>query len=255
MQINGKGNIASSTIDIIKNSTFTDMDGLLDTIYNFYTTGKIESAVVTIKYNIDEITKKGLDENNLTLYYFNEESKKLEALPTTVDKENKTITVTLKHFSKYVIGDSNVVLTNSNSQIMFVIDNSVSMYSESQMIDAGYNDSQGAIGNDIEFKRLSLTNNMIDMFTGNYEFGVAEFSGNYVNLSKFTNNTSSVKKSVNSMKSNWNSNANGTNIISALNKGIDEFKKDENSHYIVLLTDGKNTEGYLSSSNMCNRIR
>jgi len=247
MEIKGKGNIASTTIDVIKNSTFNDMDGLLDTVYNFYTSGKIDSATVKIKYNIEDITRKGLDEANLTLYYFNEETKKLESLPTIVDKENKILTVTLKHFSKYVIGDSNVVLTNTNSQIMFIIDNSVSMYSETQMIDAGYNDSQGAIGNDVGFKRLSLTNKMIDMFTGNYEFGVAEFSGNYVNLSKFTNNTETTKTSVNSMKSKWNSNANGTNITTALNKGIEEFKQDENNHYIVLLTDGKNTEGLLSS--------
>lgn len=248
MQLIGKGNIASTTIDTIKNSTFADMDGLLDTIYNFYTDGTIESADVTIKYNIEDIKAKGLDENNLTLYYFNEDTKELEALPTKVDVDNKTITVTLKHFSKYVIGDSNVVLTNYNSQIMFVIDNSVSMYSMAQMIEAGYDGSTGAIGNDIEFKRLTLTNQMIEKFTGNYQFGVAEFSGNYVNLSKFTDNKETLKKSVNSMKSNWNSNANGTNIITALKSSINEFKVDENSHYIVLLTDGKNTEGSLSSN-------
>ncbi len=248
IKINGKGNIASTTIDKIKNSTFASMDGLIDTVYNFYTTGTIESAIVTIKYNIEDVVAKNLDEKNLTLYYFNEETKELEALPTIVDTENKTISVTLKHFSKYVIGDSNVVLTNYNSQIMFVIDNSVSMYSISQMIEAGYNSSTGAIGNDVNFKRLTLTNDMIEKFTGNYQFGVAEFSGNYVNLSQFTDNVENVKKSINSMKSNWNSNATGTNIISALKNGINEFKIDENNHYIVLFTDGKNTEGSLSSN-------
>ncbi len=247
IEINGKGNIASSTIDLVKNNTFNNMDGLLDTIYSFYSTGKINNAKVTIKYDIEDITKKGLNEDNLTLYYFNEETKKLEAMPTTVDKENKTITVTLKHFSKYVIGDNNVVLTDNNSQIMFIIDNSVSMYSEEQMIEAGYDDSQGAVGNDTEFKRLSLTNKLIDMFTGNYEFGVAEFSGNYVNLSKFTKDTKTVKKAVNSMESKWNSNANGTNITSSLDSGINEFNNKQNNNYIVLLTDGKNTFGSISS--------
>lgn len=248
MQIMGKGNIASITIDKIKNSTFADMDGLMDTVYNFYTSGTIQSAIVTIKYNIEDITSKGLDENNLTLYYFNEDTKELEALPTVVDVQNKTITVTLKHFSKYVIGDSNVVLANYNSQIMFVIDNSVSMYSMTQMIEAGYGGSTGAVGNDIDFKRLTLTNKMVEKFTGNYQFGVAEFSGNYVNLSQFTDNVETVKKAVNTMKSHWNSNASGTNIISALKNGINEFKEDENGHYVVLLTDGKNTEGSLSSN-------
>ena len=247
IEINGKGNIASTTIDLIKNNTFNNMDGLLDTIYSFYSTGEIENAKVTIKYNIEDINKKGLTEDNLTLYYFNEETKKLEAMPTTVDKVNKTITVTLKHFSKYVIGDNNVVLTDNNSQIMFIIDNSVSMYSEEQMKEAGYDDSRGAVGNDTEFKRLSLTNKLIDMFTGNYEFGVAEFSGNYVNLSKFTKDTKAVKKAVNSMESKWSSNATGTNITSSLDSGINEFTEKNNNNYIVLLTDGKNTFGSISS--------
>lgn len=246
LSITGNGNIASSTIDVFSNSTFSDMNGLLDKIYNFYTNGTIKSATVKIKYDLKEITAQGLTEDNLTLYYFNEETKQLEEIPTTVDKENKLLIVTLKHFSKYVIGDKNTVLTNLDSEIMFVIDNSVSMYSLQQMIDAGYNASTGAIGNDTQFKRLSLTNKLVDMFTGNYKFGVAEFSGNYVNLKKLTDSKTDVKESVNSMKSNWSSNANGTNIITALESGINEFSSDKSMHYLLLLTDGKNTEGSLS---------
>ncbi len=248
MQITGKGNIASTTIDKFKNSTFSNMNGLIDTIYDFYTTGTLESAVVTIEYNTDDIAAKGLDENNLTLYYFNEYTKDLEPLPTTVDVKNKTITVTMKHFSKYIMGDSKVVLEKYNTQIMFVIDNSVSMYSTEQMVRAGYNNSTGAVGNDISFKRLTLTNKMIEKFTGNYQFGVSEFSGNYAKLIEFTDNIENVKKAVNSMESNWETNIDGTNIITALKKGIKEFKKDQNGHYIVLLTDGKNTEGDLFSN-------
>lgn len=246
IKITGKGNIASTTIDVLSNSTFEDMDGLLDTVYNFYTDGTVNSAIVTIKYDEDEVKAQGLDENNLTLYYFNEDTKELEAMPTEVDTKNNTIKVTLSHFSKYVVGDKNVVLVNSKAQILFVIDNSVSMYSEQQMIDAGYNSSTGAIGNDTEFKRLTLTNKLVGMFTGNYEFAVAEFSGNYVNLQDFSTSSDSIKTAVNSMKSNWNSSADGTDIIEALQSGIKEFENDENSHYLVLMTDGKNTEGNLS---------
>lgn len=247
LEINGQGNIASSTIDVLTNSPFSNMDGLLDKVYNFYSAGTIESATVKIKYTLEELQAKGLDEDNLTLYYFNEETKQLESLPTTVEKENKQIIVTLKHFSKYVIGDKKATLNNYETEIMFVIDNSVSMYSESQMIEAGYNSSRGAVGNDVNFKRLTLTNNMIDLFTGNYKFGVAEFSGNYVNLKKFTNATSELKKAVNSMRNNWNSDTDGTNIVSALKSGISEFSSsNEDNHYLILLTDGKNTKESLS---------
>lgn len=246
IEINGKGNIASSTIDVNKNTTFSNMPGLLDKIYNFYSTGTIKNAKVRINYSLEEIEAKGLNETNLTLYYFNEKTKELESIQTTVDTENKQIIAELKHFSKYVIGDKNIVLTNNEKEIMFVIDNSVSMYSKSQMIEAGYESSTGAIGNDIYFKRLTLTNKLIDMFTGNYKFGVAEFSGNYVNLNKFNNNHKKAKQAVNSMKSNWNSDASGTNIVSALKSGISEFTSSDNTHYLILLTDGKNTSGSLT---------
>jgi len=248
VEMNGKGNISTATIDVFENSTFTEMDGVLDTVYNFYTEGSIESAVVKIKYDVNTLEEKGLSEDNLTFYYFNDDNKKLEAMPTIVDKENKILTITLDHFSKYVIGDKNLVLTDNKTQIMAVIDNSVSMYTYEQLSDAGFYSITGADGNDSEFKRLSLTNNLVDMFTGNYEFGVAEFSGNYVNLESFTDNKQDIKDAVNSMNTKFKSNTTGTNIVTALESSINEFAIDENNHYILLLTDGKDTTYSLSSN-------
>ena len=248
IEITGKGNIPSTTIDAFENSTFTDMDGLLDQVYNFYTNGTIESAVVKIKYSLEDIQAKGLNEENLTLYYFNEETKQLEAMPTTIDKKNKKIIVTLNHFSKYVIGDKDVVLTNTKSQIMMVIDNSISMYTYSQLTNLGYTKITGADGNDSEFKRLTLTNKLVDMFTGNYHFGVSQFAGNYVNLKKFTDNKTEIKNAVDSVKNDLDKVTNGTNIVNALKKGISEFSSDDNNHYLILLTDGKDTSNTLSYS-------
>ena len=249
LEIFGTGNISSSSIDTFKNNTFNEIDGLLDTVYNFYTSGKIESANVSIPYSLEEIESRGLTEDNLTLYHFNEKTKELEAIPTTVDKENKVVMATLKHFSKYVLGDSNIVLTKTNNQIMMVIDNSISMYTSDQLSDLGYTDIVGAEGNDSSFKRLSLTNNLIDMFTGSYYFGISEFAGNYINLQKFTNNQISSKKAVNSIKKELDSLENGTNIVNALNNGISEFSNDENGHYLILLTDGKDTSMFNTLSN------
>lgn len=244
LKINGKGNIASTTVDIFKNQTFSNIDGLIDKIYNFHTNGTIDSAHVTIKYNINDIKEKGITENNLTIYYFNEETKELEALPTTVDITNKTVSTTLNHFSKYLIGDSNVVITKTSSEILFVIDDSVSMYSTKQLELAGYS-STGAVGNDTTFKRLSLTNKLIDMFTGNYKFGVSEFSGKYTKLKDFDSNHDVIKEVVNGIKNSFENNVDGTNIITALNNGIKEFSNNKDNHYLILLTDGKNTNGSL----------
>ena len=243
VEITGKGEISNTTIDVLRNTTFDSMNGVLDEVYNFYTTGTIENAKVTIKYDEAEVLAQGMTEDNLVLYYFNETTQELEAMPTTVDKENNTITVTLTHFSKYLIGDSTQIKTKLEADILFVLDNSVSMYTTEQMVDAGYTSSTGAVGNDSGFKRVTLTNKMIDLFNGNYNFGVSEFAGSYANLQTFTTDKSKAKDSVNKIKSSWTVSLNGTYIIDALKKGVEEFETNTNSKYIMLLTDGKNTSG------------
>lgn len=256
LQVNGKGNIASTTtIDVFENTAFNKINGISNRVYVFYTKGKMDNAVVTIKYDIKDINKKGLNEKNLVLYYFNEETKKFEPQEVKLNAKNKTITAKLSHFSKYVLGDNTLVSKDNSANIMFVIDNSISMYSLKQLKDAGYS-STGAVGNDKDFKRITLTNDMVKKFTGNYKFGVAEFSGNYVNLEKFTTDKDKVTKSVDSMKLNWKSNATGTDIIGALNSGIEEYKDiSSDNDYIILLTDGKNTKGSFDKSTQDNIIK
>lgn len=243
IEIKGKGNIASSTIDIIKNSTFTNINGFLDNVYNFYTKGIIEKATVKIKYNLLDVLAKNLNEDSLTLYCYDEKTKNLETIQTIVDKKNQLIIANLDYFSKYIIGDSNIVTNNkigNDTNIMFIIDNSLSMY------DNNITDTKG---NDTDFKRLTLTNKMINVLTGNYKYGIAEFSGNYVNLNPFTSSKKEATEAINGMKNKRNSNNQGTNIVGALEKGITEFSlKEKDNNYLILLTDGENNIGSLSST-------
>ena len=105
LEILGKGNIASSNVDVIESNNFASTQGIIDKIYNFNTSGELESARVEIKYDMNELEKNGLNENNLTLYYLNKNTKEIEKIQTVVDKENKLVKATLNHFSPYFIGD------------------------------------------------------------------------------------------------------------------------------------------------------
>lgn len=248
IEINGTGNIASTTAELFNNSTLKSMDGILGKLYSFNTDGKLESAKVTIKYNTDELLENNIDENNLSLYYFDLENKTFEMVPTEIDINNKTIISNLNHFSSYVVADKTKINTNQVVDIMFIIDNSVSMYTEKQMINRGYNSITGAVGNDETFKRLTLSKQLVDMFTGNYKFSVAEFSGDYANLISFSDNKNDVKDAISLMEKEFNTDLDGTNIINALKSGVNEFTDDYDRHYIILLTDGNNTNGNLSYS-------
>ena len=248
LEISGKGNIVSTYANTYTNDTFSAVKGFLPNVYNFYTKGNLNKAVVKIKYSTDDINNKKLNEDSLSLYYFNDETKKIEKINTTVDKQNKQLSAELSHFSKYIIGDSTIIKDINKTQIMMVIDNSVSMYSYEQLENAGFTGIQNADGNDTNFKRLSLTNDLIDMFTGNYYFGISHFAGNYIRIEKFTDNTTELKKSVDSLKYNLKSLSGGTDIVNALNNSIKEFDNDDNNHYVILLTDGKDTSRKLKNS-------
>lgn len=249
--ITGKGDIASSTIDLSSNNAFGSIDGVINKIYNFYTPGKLENAVAKIRYDKDTVIAQGLSEDNLSLYYFNTETKQLEKIDSTLDKTNQTITADIKHFSQYLIADTTRVKFDRITQIMFIIDNSGSMYSAEQLKTAGLNYSGDDIGNDVNLKRLSLTKDMIKTLTGNYEFGLGQFAGNFDNLlsTNFSGDKNIVLSKVDKINNVKYFKESGTNIIEALNSGIDNFSiKNGDSRYIVIMTDGNNNRGDLDDA-------
>ena len=61
-------------------------------------------AVITL--NLTEAELKDLDKEKLTVFYYNEETKKYEALETTVDGNN--VTFKTSHFSKFIVAEKTV---------------------------------------------------------------------------------------------------------------------------------------------------
>ena len=245
VSVTGKGNIASLTVDVYDSNYFKSVPGVIPRIYNFYDDGTMDNATVKIKYDIEEIEKYGYNEDRLSLYYFNEKTKELEKVETTIDKENKNVVANLTHFSKYLLSDYEELLFNRENDIMFSIDNSASMYTDKQMNSYGY-DFTGTDGNDKDFKRIELTKSLINMLEGNYKFAISEFSGENVNLLNFTSDKTAAIESVESMKGNWHGEMEGTNIVAALEEGIKKFNKT-NNNYLIIMTDGKNNVGDLKS--------
>ena len=249
VEITGSGNIATTTVDIYENSTIAKINGLINQVYDFNTSGNLQKSIVKIVYDKNEIDELGLEENNLILYYFDDETKQLTPNPTTVDIENSTITAELNHFSKYVIGDSELVRESIETQILFILDNSLSMYTQKQIDDAGFDiDCSDGCDNDPTFKRITLSIGLVDMLKGNYKFGVAQFSGSYHQMLEFNENKETVKSSLNKIKNDFSKTGDGTNIISSLNSGIFKFRNaEEKLNYIIFMTDGRDNRGGLLS--------
>jgi len=258
LSITGTGNIASVVGEVTTNTKISNKKGLIDNLYTFYTDGTIEEAIVKITYTDEELSKYGLNEDNLSIYYYNTENSEYEKIETTIDKENNLLTATLKHFSNYIIGDTNLVKTKATNQILFILDNSWSMYTNEQYKEitgeeysGGWFGSSTLGGYDSSGLRFSLTSNLIASLSNkNFEIGLSEFRDDYKNALSIGSSEKSLKDKLKNMNGKFITNSAGTNISNALISGISEFKNDSDNKYIVILTDGEDS----SLSSKTNKI-
>ena len=255
LTITGTGNIASSMIETQGNTKISEKNGLIDKLYSLYTAGTINNATITINYTDQELKQYGLNEDTLSIFYYNESTSQYEKIDTVQDKEKNTLTATLDHFSYYVVGDANEVQKTSSSQVLFILDNSWSMYSNEQYEEITGKEYSGEPldGFDKEGLRFQLTGNLIDRLgKKNYQIGLSEFRNDYKNAVEIGNSIDNIKETLNSMNGNFITSTEGTNINNALTKGMREFSDDSDNKYIVILTDGQDTK--LSESRIQNII-
>lgn len=249
LSITGAGNIASTIADVNTNTKISSKTGLIDKLYTLYTDGTITEAVITIAYTDDELVKYGLNEDNLSIYYYNEKEAKYEKVETVINKENNTLTATLKHFSNYVVGDTTFVKKTATTQVLFVLDNSWSMYTNEQYknitgreYSGGFFDSAKLDGFDADGVRFTLTSDLITRLSKkNYQIGLSEFRSDYANALKIGTDADTLKSKLKTMNGSFLTTSAGTNISNALTNGIKEFSKDSDNRYIVILTDGQDS--------------
>ena len=239
--IRGTGNITDLKAEVNNNTKVSAKEGLIDKLYTLYTGGNLKEATIVIPYTEEELNKYGLTEDNLTIYYYNENELKYEEVQTTVDKINKTLTATLQHFSNYVVGDKNLVKTYFTNQILFVLDNSWSMYSNEQYTElTGETTSTILDGFDEAGLRFTLTSDLVSSLADkSYEIGLSEFRRDYANALEIGSSSDAIKEKLKNMTGKFITDTEGTNITNALNNGIKEFDKESDNKYIVILTDGQ----------------
>lgn len=247
--IKGKGNIASLSSKINENTKISNKNGLINKLYSFYTDGQINEIDLTISYTDEEIKKYNLNEETLSIYYYNEKSSKYEKIDSFVNKENKTISANLNHFSNYVVGDNSILEENFDNQILFVLDNSWSMYSKEQYFKiTGKQMTEELFGNnpvgfDSAGLRFKLTKDLITKLSNknNNKFGLSEFRRDYANLKKIGSDIGVIKSSLENMNGKFVTSQEGTNISNALLNSINEFASEKNNKYIIILTDGEDS--------------
>lgn len=234
IDLNGTGNIVNTTVDKYTTKSIQELKQVVSDNYNIYSEGNIETAKISIRYNKEYILASGIDENNLSIYKLIDSNNNFEKIGTTVDLDKNTVSCDVKELGKFFIADSSQMIEKRKTELMFIIDNSGSMYSSKEI--------EESASNDPEFKRVELSNNLIDKLNGDYKFAASKFTFDSTILSSFTDNKEEIKNKINTIKTDTEK-FTGTYIGNALNSGVDEFPKEESMdrRYIILLTDGKDT--------------
>ncbi len=238
--VNGSGNIVNTTVDKYSTKSIQELVQVASENYNIYSEGNIESAKITISYNKENIISKGINENNLSIYKIVDSNNNFEKIGTTIDVATSTLTADVKELGKFFIADSSRMVDKRKTELMFVIDNSGSMYSSKEIAESASNDP--------EFKRVDLSTNLIDKLNGDYKFAASKFTFDSTILSSFTDNKEEIKQKIDTIKT-VTEKFTGTYIGNALTLGVNEFPNEVSMdrRYIILLTDGKDTtnvQGY-----------
>ena len=238
--VKGTDNIAGTTIDLYNLNTINELQPVVSNAYSLKTQGTVDNVKMTIKYDKSKVNSKGLNETNLAVYKLDTDNNKYIKQESTVDTGASTVTTKVMDSGKFFIADSSKMKDKVSTDLMFVIDNSGSMYSK-DMVD-------GSEENDTQFKRVDLSNRIIDKLKGDYRFGAGKFTFEYEELASLTSDKEKVKQKISELKTHTEK-FTGTYIGNALEGGLKQFdnNKSDTRRYIILLTDGKDTntvDGY-----------
>ncbi len=236
LSMTGKGNFTRTSVDKYETETLSNVPYVLDGVYSIYSEAKLDDAKVTIRYPKYDIADKGLSENSLAVYVLDDTNNSFSKIPSELDVNASTLVFTTNKFEKYFIADSSKLTSNLATELVFVIDNSGSMYSKDE-----YSNSEE---NDPTFKRVDVINDLIDKLKGNYKFGAGKFTYDYTELSKLTSDKDTVKNRVSTIKTVAES-FTGTYLGRGIKGGMSLFTSGDvlNRRYMIVLSDGVDTKG------------
>ena len=234
--ISGSGNLTKTTVDTYETESLKNINSIISPVYYISSEASIDKMNITLKYDKARVQSKNANEDALSVYKIDEQTNRFTKLVSNINKDTSSISTEITENAKVFIADSNTMVTGISTEIMFVIDNSGSMYSKDEIAESSEND--------VDFERLSTAKKMIDKLKGDYKFGAGKFTFEYTELASMTSDKEFVKNKIESVKT-MTEKFSGTYIGEALSGGLQQFTNSNTNgarRYLILLTDGKDTE-------------
>ncbi len=220
-----------------QNYTLNGTPGMVGTAFEFTCSSSSPDAVITFVIDEENAAAKKLSTEALSVFVYDPDETKFTQIDSEYSQDRKSVSAKITSSGVYALFDTNVANVSGKTQVFFLFDNSGSMYPEELC--------KGSEENDVDFKRLDMALNLIDMLGDSVNYGAGEFSGlgSYKNISPISGDTEQVKQKIDDIR-NKIPPFTGTMIADALDHALVEFgdisRSDKN--YIVLLTDGQPTK-------------
>jgi hypothetical protein len=206
--------------------SFQSRPGIISGVYELVLPAGIVSA--NVSFDLSQMNTERWGENSVpAIYAYDPETG--EFSKKTSSASGNTISAALGSGVYFVAADD-VITAAAGLNIMFVIDNSGSMYSAS-LVD-------GSEENDLEYRRVDFAQNLIETMGDEADFGVSTFTMTYKLKSGISEDDSAATAALEAIKTdkeNWNGTEISQSIIKAVNE-FDNYPADRN--FIILITDG-----------------
>lgn len=237
LDVTGSANIADVSISELDLFGIVSNMGVVSEAYDITSDYSFETAQITFAMDEEEMERKGAGYDNISVLKFDPESQSYESVESKTDSSSGTITAEISEYGSYVVGMENTVNEEAVTRIAFLLDNSGSMYP----VELCYVSPE----NDVEFKRLDLTESLIEKIDGNgdYFYSVAKFTGTYTLMQSFTEDTSKVFDALDEIRES-DEIFDGSHIETALSECMATFDSGDTNtrNIIVLLSDGASDE-------------
>lgn len=236
LSVTGNANVNNIYIDTLQDCGVEKTPGVVSELYEFYIGDKeFETATISITYDKKKIKSMGYDEENLAIFQLLNDGT-FKEVGGTVDIDKSTVEVELEHFSKYVVGDKTILGKELDKKVFLLLDNSGSMFPKSLRPNSNEND--------VDFKRVDMSQELVRLCDDTIKFGVGKFTGNYSTLcGSFEDSDDVLIETLEGIRT-CDEVFNGTKIANAIKGSLKNFDSDDNGSrkFIVLLTDGETTE-------------
>lgn len=216
----------ASVLSAVSDSSITLNPDTISNLYQVKLFGENSSA--ELKIDLSNVSKA--DKNNLAMYEYSNST--FNKVDSTI--ENDSIYCNVLNDKFYLLGVDNLK-TEHDTHIVFVIDDSGSMYDEG---------NAGEPGNDPNFVRYDMVYNIADKLgVDKYHYSLYTFSGSCWDVIDNTNNLTQLQTAINTAKNDrmsWT----GTNIGKATDEAIEDLKDETGVRKIIIvLSDGEDTSG------------